>query len=58
MSSEIIGYTADHSAFHPECLPTYIDPNGPETGVIGEWEETELTCAECLQPIDESEVEQ
>lgn len=55
--SEIIGYTADHEAFHPECLPAYIDPNDVETGVIASWEETELVCAECLQPIDESETE-
>jgi hypothetical protein len=55
--SEIIGYTASHEAFHPECLPASIDPNGEETGVIGAWEETALICAECLQPIDESEVE-
>lgn len=51
MSSEIIGYTADHEAFHPECLPAYIDPNDVETGVIASWEETELVCAECANEL-------
>lgn len=51
--STIAGYTYNAEAYHPDCLPEGINPDGEEVGVVFTWEDAacELTCDVCFDPL-------
>jgi hypothetical protein len=55
-----VGYTYNAAAYHPECLPKGVDPDGEEVGAIFQWDEAacELVCDVCFEPLLEGESNQ